>query len=158
MGPLISLFWTSGDVCPGLQGQGGFLVCFLTWVILRFTSGVTPADCIGVNMIAEPFYHVLVDVSINIGRDLGLGPMTIHATCSKHSTVNHSTTPAHLVSFLLFRVLYLTMHIFDINFDILTHNLLLKPPQPVTEMSESNFRQILYVYKITYFMCDIEMK
>ena len=24
MGPLIPLFWTSGDVCPGFQSQGGF--------------------------------------------------------------------------------------------------------------------------------------
>ena len=25
MGPLIPLFWTSGDICPGFQSQGGFL-------------------------------------------------------------------------------------------------------------------------------------
>ena len=24
MGPLISLFWTSGDICPGFQSRGGF--------------------------------------------------------------------------------------------------------------------------------------
>ena len=29
MGPLISLFWTSGDVCPGFQSQGG-LTCMLS--------------------------------------------------------------------------------------------------------------------------------
>ena len=29
MGPLISLFWTSGDVCPGLQSQAGPLACVL---------------------------------------------------------------------------------------------------------------------------------
>ena len=32
MGPLIPLFWTSGDVCPGFQNEGGgdpSLVCFL---------------------------------------------------------------------------------------------------------------------------------
>ena len=23
-GPLIPLFWTSGDICPGFQSQGGF--------------------------------------------------------------------------------------------------------------------------------------
>ena len=27
MGPLISLFWTSGDVCPGFQSQARFLTC-----------------------------------------------------------------------------------------------------------------------------------
>ena len=31
------------------------LVCFLPCVILRFTSGATPADCIEVSMAAEPF-------------------------------------------------------------------------------------------------------
>ena len=35
-----------GDVCPGFQSQGRFLVCFLACVILRFTSGATLADCI----------------------------------------------------------------------------------------------------------------
>ena len=55
MGPLIPLFWTSGDVCPGLQNQGESLVCLLTCVILRFTSGATPADCIEVSMAAKPF-------------------------------------------------------------------------------------------------------
>ena len=29
VGPLISLFWTSGDVCPGLQSQAGSLACVL---------------------------------------------------------------------------------------------------------------------------------
>ena len=30
VGPLIPLFWTSGDVCPGFQSQGGFLTCTLS--------------------------------------------------------------------------------------------------------------------------------
>ena len=57
MGPLIPLFWTSGDVCVGSQSQGGspVCVCFLTCVILRFTSGVTPADCTEVSTAAQPF-------------------------------------------------------------------------------------------------------
>ena len=60
MGPLIPLFWTSGDICPGFQSQGGSLACCLTWVILRFTSGVTPADCIEVSMAAEPFRSIII--------------------------------------------------------------------------------------------------
>ena len=44
-----------GDVCPGFQSQGRSLTCFLTCVILRFTSGVTPADCIEVSMAAKSF-------------------------------------------------------------------------------------------------------
>ena len=30
MGPLIPLFWASGDVCPRFQSQGGSLVCVLS--------------------------------------------------------------------------------------------------------------------------------
>ena len=55
MGPLIPLFWTSGDIYPGFQSQGGYLACFFTCVILRFTSGVTPADC-----TAGPFRSMYV--------------------------------------------------------------------------------------------------
>ena len=44
---LILLLWTSGDICPGFQSQGGFYhLCALSPVcngFLRFTSGVTPA-------------------------------------------------------------------------------------------------------------------
>ena len=55
MGPLIPPFGISGDVCPGFQSQGGSLFAhFLAWVITRFTSGATPADCIEVSMAAEP--------------------------------------------------------------------------------------------------------
>ena len=43
------LFWTSGDVCPGFQSQGGFL---------RFTSGGTPADLLMGSMAAEPLIHI----------------------------------------------------------------------------------------------------
>ena len=32
--------------------------CFLAYVILRFTSGATPADCIEVRMAAKPFQSV----------------------------------------------------------------------------------------------------
>ena len=54
MGPLISLFWTSGDVWSWFQSQGGSLfACFLTCVTLRFTSGVTSADCTEVSMAAK---------------------------------------------------------------------------------------------------------
>ena len=30
VGPLMPLFWTSGDVCPGFQSQGGSLACVLS--------------------------------------------------------------------------------------------------------------------------------
>ena len=37
VGPLMTLFWTFGDVCPGSQSQGGSFACFHTCGILRFT-------------------------------------------------------------------------------------------------------------------------
>ena len=61
MGPLIPLFWTSGDVSYGFQSQNGFcLIC--TWqrhmsnitCSLRLTSGATPADLLVASMAAEP--------------------------------------------------------------------------------------------------------
>ena len=59
VGLLIPQFWTSGDVCPGFQSQGGFpCLCASSPVhngFLRFTSGVTPVDCTEVSMAAEPF-------------------------------------------------------------------------------------------------------
>ena len=59
VGPLIPLFWTSGDVSPGFQSQGRSLACMplspACNEFLRFTSCVTPADCIEVSMAAEPF-------------------------------------------------------------------------------------------------------
>ena len=80
LGPLIPLLWTSGDVCPGFQSQGGSLACFLTCVFLRCTSGATPADCIEVNMAAEPFLiHIPADVSASIGGGLEPESMTVRA-------------------------------------------------------------------------------
>ena len=63
VGSLITLFWTSGDVCHGFQSQGGFLACFLVCALfLRFTSDVTPADYIEVSMAAEPFLPMYLQV------------------------------------------------------------------------------------------------
>ena len=54
MGPLISLFWTSGDVYPGFQTHSHALSCASNR-ILRFTSGATPADLLVTSMVAKPF-------------------------------------------------------------------------------------------------------
>ena len=58
VGPLIPLFWTSGDVSSGFQSQSGFcLIC--TWwrcmccTILRFTSAATNTDLLVASMAAE---------------------------------------------------------------------------------------------------------
>ena len=56
VGLLIPLFWTSGDV------REDPLAYFLTCVIFRFTSGVTPADWIEVSMAAEPFWSTYLQM------------------------------------------------------------------------------------------------
>ena len=57
MGPLIPLFWTSGDVSSGFQSQSGqpYSSCVEACVTccLRFTSGVIPADLLVASMAAE---------------------------------------------------------------------------------------------------------
>ena len=64
MGPLI---WTSGDVCPGFQSQGGTpRLCALSPVcnrVLRFTFGATPADILAA-MAAELFQYTHLQTSI----------------------------------------------------------------------------------------------
>ena len=59
MGPLIPLFWTSGDVYPRFQSQVGLAhLCDLLPVcngFIRFSSGVTPADLLAGSMAVEPF-------------------------------------------------------------------------------------------------------
>ena len=59
MGSLIPVFWTSCDDCPVFQSHGGYSsLCALSPAcneILRFMSGMIPADLLAVNMVAEPF-------------------------------------------------------------------------------------------------------
>ena len=60
VGPLIPLFWTSGDVCPGFQSQSGVactLSCLCT--ILRFTSGTTPAGLLAAGIVAHRIPYML---------------------------------------------------------------------------------------------------
>ena len=71
---LIPMFWACA-VCPGFQGQGGSLACFLTCVILRFTSSATPADCIEVSIAAEPFQSTYLQMCPQaLVEILGLSP------------------------------------------------------------------------------------
>ena len=48
------LFWTSGDVCPGFQCQGGSLACVLSRLHAMDVSD-SFASCIVLSMAAEPF-------------------------------------------------------------------------------------------------------
>ena len=57
VGPLIPLFWTSGDVCPGFQSQVGSPCLHASLPkctrILRFTSGATPAEVLAASMACQ---------------------------------------------------------------------------------------------------------
>ena len=57
--PLLSLFWTSGDIWPGFQSQGGFPSLYASLPacngFLKFTSGATPANLLMTSMAAETF-------------------------------------------------------------------------------------------------------
>ena len=80
VGPLIPLFWTSGDVCPSFQSHGLYLACFLACVILRFTSGVAPADCMVASMTAEPFQSTYLQMYW-----WKFGVQTHNHLCGEHS-------------------------------------------------------------------------
>ena len=72
--PFLHLFWTSGDVCPRYQSQGGSpCLCALLPTyngILRFTSGATPADLLAASLTAEPFRSTSLQTSIGGGHCL----------------------------------------------------------------------------------------
>ena len=59
VGPLIPLFWTSGDICPGFQDQGGFPHLHASSPanngFCRFTSGVTPGTFLVGSMALSHF-------------------------------------------------------------------------------------------------------
>ena len=98
MGPLVPLFWTSGDVCPGFQSQGGFPCLDASLPVhnrfLRFTSGVTPADCIEVTW--QPSLFDPCTCSCVCRHWWRFGAQIHNRPCHTYSTVNQSATPAQL--------------------------------------------------------------
>ena len=83
VGPLIPLFWTSSDVCPGFQSQDGSPHYHASLPvpnrILRIISGLMPADC----MAAKPFPSTIIENMHWWGSRLG--PI-MHVTASKCET------------------------------------------------------------------------
>ena len=62
MGPLIPLFWTSGDISLGFKARvDPLLACFLVCAqrIPEITSGVTPADLLAASMVASHVPYML---------------------------------------------------------------------------------------------------
>ena len=62
LGPLIPLFWTSGDVSSGFQSQSGqpythLVDAYVMYDVdsLRFTSGSTPANILTASMAVSCF-------------------------------------------------------------------------------------------------------
>ena len=96
VGPLIPLFWTSGDIYHGWHKDrvDPLLAYFLTCSILRFTSVMTLADCIEVHMATKSFWSMYLQI---------MCPQALlwiwthdRACCMQHSTVNHLATLARL--------------------------------------------------------------
>ena len=78
LGPLVPLFWISGDVSSGFQSQSGF--CLIRYFCggecnvhsPRFTSGATLADLLaaGVQLVTSP--HACAEVGL--GSDSNVQP------------------------------------------------------------------------------------
>ena len=71
-----------------------FCACVLACMILRFTSGATPTDCVEVSMACDPFNLCTCKCIHN--RWWRFGVWTHNPLCGKHSAVYHSATPARL--------------------------------------------------------------
>ena len=101
VGPLMPLFWTSGDVSSGFQSQSGF--CLIrTWRrrtssitrSLRFTSGATPANLLAASMAAEPSLpHTCEGIGGSRTGDISLHERTLNrlsyagAATSEHTYI-----------------------------------------------------------------------
>ena len=87
-----------------------FFACFLACVILRFTSGATPADCIEVSMAAKP-YRCVCKHWWRLWS--GLKPTTIYAA----STVLYTILPLRLgcSRMGLAKCLFSSRHLAEVN-------------------------------------------
>ena len=69
MGALITLFWTSDDVCLGFKNQSRSHHLHASCSrILIFTSGVTPTDLLVASVAAEPLWSTYLWTSIGRAR------------------------------------------------------------------------------------------
>ena len=74
LGPLVPLFWTSGDVCSGYQSQSGQPYSHLAEVYMicsrRFISGATPFPVYMASIAAGHFPH-LTEIQ-NVKPEMGI--------------------------------------------------------------------------------------
>ena len=78
VGPLIPLFWTSGDVSSGFQSQSGFCLIQTCGGVrnihsLRFTSGATHLPVYNASIAASRLPHMRVSAEVGC-RDLNRRP------------------------------------------------------------------------------------
>ena len=74
VGPLIPLFWTSGDVSSGFQSQSWAALFVLSRGVyvtcsLRFTSGGIPTDLLVASIVAESFSTMYLQAGIGGARN-----------------------------------------------------------------------------------------
>ena len=118
MGPLIPLFWTSGDIYPGFQSQcrSPCLCAILPRYnrILRFTSSVTPADLLVASMAAEPFQSTYLWTSID-----GVWVCDLSCCCLTAWDKIDILLTDHILAWLFFKNVlpHFTQHIFFVIFN-----------------------------------------
>ena len=95
VGPLILLFWTSGDVCPGFRSQGGSLACMLSHLCAMDSSDSTLVQYLllyssqqGSQSFSESFEPLYLQMYLQ--TFMGLKPTTEHATAQCSLTFDHS--------------------------------------------------------------------
>ena len=92
VGPLIPLFWTSGQIrFPGLHVSSS--VC--NW-FLRFTSVVTPADLSAARMASEPL-HLHICVQVLMMLESRINPATASQHVTRHTLYRLSYTASTLL-------------------------------------------------------------
>ena len=85
-------FWS----CLPWVSKSGWIpfACFFARVILRFTSGVTPADLLVASMIDKPFWSMYLQI---IYPHALVGVQTYDwPNVPQHNALNHSATPVRL--------------------------------------------------------------
>ena len=81
VGPLLALFWTSGDICPWFLSQGGYLVCvFHPLSITRFHPLV--------RHLPNSWWSVLHPSRLDPITFSSTGGTWCHATCATHFVSN----------------------------------------------------------------------
>ena len=79
-----AVFWTFSEACPGFP-----FAYFLACVILRFTSGATPAECIEACMAAELFQSTHLQTCPQALVEIRTGARTYYCVASTGLRTSH---------------------------------------------------------------------